>query len=319
MDAYTKQLANISLSIGSISLNPLKPFKWASGYHMPIYNDNRMLLSDKSYREAVTSGFKRLISKNNIYFDMIAGTSSAGIAPAASLANSFGKTLVIIQDNHFYYFDKKFREKISSRINTNKSYDLVASTVPFSIIPGVLHANERGLPFVYVRENKKDHGKKQQIEGLTETGLDTLLINFKNEDYADAAANALEERGNKIVDVINLEPIFKPINVGGARILQIEDLVSTGGSCIDEIKTYRNCNAVVEHCLSIFSYDFPETRKKFEDINCKVDSILTYDELIGIAKNLGYISEEDFKLLSEWKHDPFNWGKKHGFPKEEKL
>ena len=99
---FAKKLANISLSIGSISLNPLKPFKWASGYYMPIYNDNRTLLSDYSYRKLVTNGFKELISKNNIYFDIIAGTATAGIAPAASLAYSIGKSLVILNDNNFY-------------------------------------------------------------------------------------------------------------------------------------------------------------------------------------------------------------------------
>ena len=316
---FAKKLANISLNIGSISLNPLKPFKWASGYYMPIYNDNRTLLSDYSYRKLVTNGFKELISKNNIYFDIIAGTATAGIAPAASLAYSIGKSLVILNDNNFYKFDDGSINNILNKIKTKKCYDLVASTMPFSIIPGVLHANEMELPFAYIRENKKDHGKKQQIEGLVKTGLDILLISFENEGSVIEAVHALEEKGNKVIDIITLDSDLKPTDVRGARILQIEDLISTGGSCADEIKTYINCNAVVEHCLSIFNYNFDETKKKFYSINCKVNSILHYDKLIEIARKSGYIDEGSFKMLAEWRHDPFNWGKKHGFPREEKF
>jgi len=50
---YGKELAKISLKIGSIKLRPNDPFTWASGYRMPIYNDNRMLLFFPEYRKMI--------------------------------------------------------------------------------------------------------------------------------------------------------------------------------------------------------------------------------------------------------------------------
>jgi len=41
---YAALLARKALENGAIRLSPDKPFTWASGYRMPIYNDNRQFL-----------------------------------------------------------------------------------------------------------------------------------------------------------------------------------------------------------------------------------------------------------------------------------
>ena len=40
-----RELFAISLELGSIQIDMRFPFRWASGYMMPIYNDSRLLLS----------------------------------------------------------------------------------------------------------------------------------------------------------------------------------------------------------------------------------------------------------------------------------
>ena len=44
--SYSEKIAQKALEMGAIRLSPQKPFCWASGYYMPIYNDNRTLLGD---------------------------------------------------------------------------------------------------------------------------------------------------------------------------------------------------------------------------------------------------------------------------------
>jgi len=48
---------------------------------------------------------------------------------------------------------------------------------------------------------------------------------------------------------------------------------------------------------------------------CRVHSLLTYNTLLQIAKESGYINSEQIKILEEWREDPFGWGEKRGFPK----
>jgi len=95
---YGKELAKISLDIGSIKLKPNDPFTWASGFRMPIYNDNRMLLFYPDYRKVIINGFKAIIEKENIECDVIAGTSTAGIPHAAILAEVLNKPMIYIRD-----------------------------------------------------------------------------------------------------------------------------------------------------------------------------------------------------------------------------
>ncbi len=91
-----KDLIKKSLDIGAIKLNIKQPFCWASGYYMPIYNDNRQLISTYEGRMLITEGFKSLIKEN---YDYIVGTATSGIAPATSLADSLQKPLLYVRSS----------------------------------------------------------------------------------------------------------------------------------------------------------------------------------------------------------------------------
>mgnify|MGYP001615650523 CR=1 FL=1 len=236
---YAEEIAKKALEIKAIKLNPTNPFQWASGYQMPIYNDNRMFLFHPTIRQTIQDNFRELLHKELGISDeiVIAGTSTAGIPWASFVANS------------------------------------------------IFH------PMIYIRDKPKDHGLKNQIEGI------------------DA-----EE------------------NLNGQRVILIEDLVSTGGSSVNAVQAIRNANGICDYCFSIFNYGFREAQEMFEGKRpydkektkslttpCNVRSILTYDKLLEVAKQTGYINSEQEKMLREWREDPFNWGEKHGFPKIEKT
>ncbi len=96
---YADKLAETSLSIGSIRLQPEMPFRWASGYYMPIYNDNRMLLAHADHRAFVASAFEEIMRRESIDCDVIAGTATAGIPHATSLADRLGKPMVYVRSS----------------------------------------------------------------------------------------------------------------------------------------------------------------------------------------------------------------------------
>ncbi len=98
MNDRTKELIRAGLSIGALKLNPEQPFLWASGYHMPVYNDNRLLLGKKKYREMIAEAFMEIIDSRNIRVDMIAGTSTAGIPHATTLADKINLPLSYVRD-----------------------------------------------------------------------------------------------------------------------------------------------------------------------------------------------------------------------------
>jgi orotate phosphoribosyltransferase len=64
---------------------------------MPIYNDNRLDLGDLAAREHVVYGLRDLVGDDDRY-DVIAGTSTAGIPWAAFLADRLRMPMIYVRD-----------------------------------------------------------------------------------------------------------------------------------------------------------------------------------------------------------------------------
>lgn len=54
--------------------------------------------------------------------------------------------------------------------------DLIAGVATGAIAQGALVAQDLGLPFVYVRSSKKEHGLENQIEGVVESGQSVVVV-----------------------------------------------------------------------------------------------------------------------------------------------
>jgi len=98
VEDFGRQLAEQGLSIGAIKLDPEDPFQWASGYRMPVYNDNRMFLFFPETREMIARGLARIIEEENITTDVVAGTATAGIPHGTSLADLLDLPYIYIRD-----------------------------------------------------------------------------------------------------------------------------------------------------------------------------------------------------------------------------
>ena len=94
---YGPLLAEQALSLGAIRLKPEDPFTWASGYRMPIYNDNRQLLAVPKARLLVRDAFAQMLEVLDFNPDNIAGTATAGIPHATSLADLLEKPLSYVR------------------------------------------------------------------------------------------------------------------------------------------------------------------------------------------------------------------------------
>lgn len=80
-------LVKTALEMEAIKLSINEPFTWASGYKMPIYNDNRKFLQNSTSRCQIAKAFSQLLLAVGFYPKHIAGTATAGIPHATSLAD----------------------------------------------------------------------------------------------------------------------------------------------------------------------------------------------------------------------------------------
>ena len=92
-----------------------------------------------------------------------------------------------------------------------------------------------------------------------------------------------------------------------ARVLVIEDLISTGGSSMEAINALQEQGAEVVGLLAIFTYELDYAATRFADASIELRTLTNYSTLINVAKNLQYVDEEDLNLLGEWRKSPGTW------------
>ncbi|MDD2385391.1 MAG: orotate phosphoribosyltransferase [Bacteroidales bacterium] len=95
----------------------------------------------------------------------------------------------------------------------------------------------------------------------------------------------------------------------GKKVLVIEDLISTGGSSLSAVKAIREAHCEVIGMCAIFTYGFQKADDNFHQENVKLIALSNYDSLIEHALETGYVSENDLKLLQEWRKNPATWKK----------
>lgn len=102
-----------------------------------------------------------------------------------------------------------------------------------------------------------------------------------------------------------IEGEYKP----GAKVVVIEDLVSTGGSSLKAVDALRNAGCEVLGMVAIFTYGFPAAEENFEAKNCELTTLSNYNTLIDVAIENNYVTEKDVETLKEWRKSPQTWKK----------
>ena len=210
MDQLKKDFAAKLLRIKAVKLQPNEPFTWASGWHSPIYCDNRKVNSYPDVRSFVKLELVHLILEHFPQVEAIAGVATGAISQ------------------------------------------------------GALVADQLMLPFAYVRPKPKDHGMGNQIEGEL---------------------------------------------AKGAKVVVVEDLISTGGSSLKAVDALRQAGVEVLGMVASHTYGFPVAEAAFREAGVTLYTLTDYDHIIAEAVETGYVSASDVEMLTAWRKDPENWGR----------
>ena len=90
----------------------------------------------------------------------------------------------------------------------------------------------------------------------------------------------------------------------GTKVVVIEDLISTGGSCIDVVDALREAGAEVLGIVSIYTYGMKKGLERLKEANVKNVSLTDFDTVIDVAAKTGYIEESDVERLKKFRDNP---------------
>lgn len=93
----------------------------------------------------------------------------------------------------------------------------------------------------------------------------------------------------------------------GQRYLVIEDLISTGGSCLAAVEALRAAGCHVSGVMAIFQYNFAQAEARFAAAKCRFATLSDYRTLVQLAASRGDLSDQDFALLKSWHTNPKDW------------
>lgn len=95
----------------------------------------------------------------------------------------------------------------------------------------------------------------------------------------------------------------------GAKVVVVEDLISTGGSSLKAVEAVRKHGAEVVGMVAIYTHGFPEAEASFERAGVRLITLSNYNAVLSEALRTGYITSEEEAMLVEWRRSPDTWGK----------
>lgn len=89
----------------------------------------------------------------------------------------------------------------------------------------------------------------------------------------------------------------------GQKVVVVEDLISTAGSCIEVVDVLREAGAEVLGIVSIFTYGLQKGLDRLAAAKAENHSLSNLDVLAEIAVKEGYISEQEKNELIQFRNN----------------
>lgn len=94
----------------------------------------------------------------------------------------------------------------------------------------------------------------------------------------------------------------------GQNVVVVEDLISTGNSSLMAVEALRNEGANIKGMAAIFTYGFGVAEENFKKANIDLFTLSNYENLLELAVQKQYITEDQQSTLLEWNESPSTWG-----------
>jgi orotate phosphoribosyltransferase len=174
-------LSKSLLQIKAIILSPSAPFTWASGWHSPIYCDNRITLSHPEIRNFIRQELAQGIVKKYGKPDVIAGVATGAIAQGALVAQELGLPFIYIRSSAK---DHGRQNLVEGKIDSGQSVvvieDLISSGKSSLAAVDALKSTGcivKGMAaiFTYGLDKAKENFENHDCELFTLGDYDTLI------------------------------------------------------------------------------------------------------------------------------------------------
>jgi len=143
--------------------------------------------------------------------EILLNINAVKLQPSNFFTWSSGKKSPIYCDNRVilsYPKERKLIQNICAQYIEDEfqSIDYIAGVATGAIAHGVMVASQLDLPFIYVRDKAKGHGRQNQIEGKLKRGSKVIVIEdlISTGKSSMNAIKAIEETNSKVHGLISI-------------------------------------------------------------------------------------------------------------------
>lgn len=96
----------------------------------------------------------------------------------------------------------------------------------------------------------------------------------------------------------------------GKQVVVVEDLVTTGGSCLNAAAAIREAGCEVSSVVAIFTYRTAASRQAFEQSNLALHALTDFRTMTDVAVREGHLTKQSLQTVLDWADDPVAWSAK---------
>ena len=170
-------------------------------------------------------------------------------------------------------------------------------------------------------DNRKTLSFPQLRSFIKQELVHAVLKHFPQADAVAGVATGAIAQGALVADALHLPFVYvrsKPKDHGlenliegelepGAKVVVIEDLISTGGSSLKAIEALRRSGCTVVGMVAAYTYGFSVAEEAFREADVQLVTLTDYDHVVAQALATGYITPADVELLNDWRRSPQTW------------
>ena len=160
------------------------------------------------------------------------------------------------------------------------------------------------------------------LRSFVKTELTRLVLeNFPEAEAVAGVATGAIAQGALVADLLGkpfayvrskpkdhgMENLIEGTLPEGARVVVVEDLISTGGSSLKAVDALRRAGFQVVGMVASFTYGFPVAEEAFREADVQLMTLSNYNAVVAEALRTGYIQESDIEMLHEWRKAPEKW------------
>ncbi|GAB3069652.1 orotate phosphoribosyltransferase [Salinicoccus sesuvii] len=92
-------------------------------------------------------------------------------------------------------------------------------------------------------------------------------------------------------------------SVSGKKVVLVEDLISTGGSCLEAAEALKEHSADLMAVVAIFTYGIPSSKQAFHEAMLPLYTLSDLDTLINVSIERGAITETQKKTVLDFREN----------------